>query len=133
MVVFLYFMLDDWNLIHIEARKIQTPFFRLQNLVYSSRIPYFPCDCMNSIELFGKLVIFCISSCVSEDATVKAARNRFKNVLKHMVQDNFLQEEESDSDNENEENRAYKYAYNYNISFKLLIYERKHSSGNSIG
>jgi hypothetical protein len=36
---------------------------------------------------------------------VKAARNRFKNVLKHMVQDNFLQEEETDSD---EENRAFK-------------------------
>jgi len=42
---------------------------------------------------------------ITEDQSVKLARNRFKNVLKHMVQDNFLQEEESDS--ENDENRMY--------------------------
>jgi len=40
---------------------------------------------------------------LAEDQNVKQARNRFKNVLKHMVQDNFLQDEESDS--ENDENR----------------------------
>lgn len=39
----------------------------------------------------------------TEDQNVKSARNKFKNVLKHMVQDNFLQDEESDS--ENDENR----------------------------
>jgi len=41
-----------------------------------------------------------------EDAGVKIARNRFKNVLKHMVQDSFMHDEESDSDTD--ENRLYK-------------------------
>ena len=36
------------------------------------------------------------------------ARSRFKNVLKHMVQESFMQVEDSDSD---DENRMYKYKY----------------------
>lgn len=34
-----------------------------------------------------------------EDASVKMARNRFKNVLRHMsLQDSYMQDDESDSD-----------------------------------
>jgi len=36
----------------------------------------------------------------NEDPQVKNARNRFKNVLKHLVQETFMQEEESDSEDE---------------------------------
>lgn len=36
-----------------------------------------------------------------EDASVKMARNRFKNVLRHMsLQDSYLHDDESDSDTE---------------------------------
>jgi len=37
----------------------------------------------------------------AEDGAVKAARSRFKNVLKHMVQDNFLHDESDEDEDPN--------------------------------
>ena len=43
----------------------------------------------------------------AEDMSVKTARMRFNNVLRNMIQENFMHEDESDSDTD--ENRLYRY------------------------
>jgi len=60
---------------------------------------------------------------LGEDSQVKVARNKFKNVLKHMVQEKLMQEEESESDNEDS---AYRYKYKPGIN---MLGRKGHKSG----
>lgn len=57
------------------------------------------------LKIVKLICCLCLFIGVPEDASVKMARNRFKNVLRHMsLQDSYMHDDESDSDTEEGKN-----------------------------